>query len=327
MPILIHRPRRNRKTETIRKLVSETHLKKSDLVVPLFITEGINQHEPIHSMPGIFRFSLDLVLKEIDRLVSLGIYSFALFPKIDPSLKSLDGLEAINESGLVPRAVALIKKHFPHVCLFCDIALDPFTTHGHDGIVDASGFIDNDLSVQQLTRQALSYAQAGCDVLSPSDMMDGRILAIRTALEENGFSNTSILSYSAKYASSLYGPFRDAVGVNLAFGDKKTYQLDPANTKEAVKEARLDIQEGADMLLIKPASLYLDVISAIKKESLIPVGAYHVSGEYAMVMAAAKEGFLNPHAVFFETLLSIKRAGADFIFTYAADFVLEALES
>ncbi|NBO24145.1 MAG: porphobilinogen synthase, partial [Chlamydiae bacterium] len=227
---------------------------------------------------------------------------------------------------LIPKSIKKIKAEFPSITLFCDVALDPYTSHGHDGVVIKELKIDNDLTIEQLIKQSLCYAEAGCDVLAPSDMMDGRIKAIRLALEEHDFSETAILSYAAKYASSLYGPFRDAIKVELAFGNKKTYQMNPANAKEALLEARLDLEEGADMLMIKPASLYLDVIKEVKKTVPVPVAAYHVSGEYSMVLAAAEKNFIDPYAVFYETLLSIKRAGADFIFTYAYDFVLDQLD-
>lgn len=326
MLIQIKRPRRNRKLESLRKLIEETVLTKKDLVAPLFLTDGIHQKEKIEKMPHIFRFSLDQLLFEIERLVKKGILGFALFPQIDPSKKCPMGNEAFNPNGLIPKSIKKIKAEFPSITLFCDVALDPYTSHGHDGVVIKELKIDNDLTIEQLIKQSLCYAEAGCDVLAPSDMMDGRIKAIRLALEEHDFSETAILSYAAKYASSLYGPFRDAIKVELAFGNKKTYQMNPANAKEALLEARLDLEEGADMLMIKPASLYLDVIKEVKKTVPVPVAAYHVSGEYSMVLAAAEKNFIDPYAVFYETLLSIKRAGADFIFTYAYDFVLDQLD-
>ncbi len=327
MPIQLQRPRRNRKSTSIRKLVEETTLLKKDLVAPLFLLDGIKTKEKIEKMPGIHRFSVDELLFEIERLHKKGILGFALFPQIASQIKCLNGLEAINPQGLIPTAIREIKKNFPDITLFCDIALDPYTSHGHDGIINTASEIDNDKTIDLLVQQSLNYAEAGCDVLAPSDMMDGRIKAIRQALEQHQYFNTSILSYSAKYASSLYGPFRDAIKVNLAFGNKKTYQMNPANQNEALLEAMLDFDEGADMIMVKPASIYLDVISKIKEKILLPIAAYHVSGEYSMVLAAAKENFLDPYAVFYETLLSIKRAGADFIFTYAYDFAIEEIEN
>jgi porphobilinogen synthase len=326
MPILIKRPRRNRKSDSLRKLLEETSLQKKDLIAPLFILDGVNRLEKIDKMPNIFRFSLDKLLFEIDRLQKAGLKGFALFPQIDPGLKCPEGKIALDPNGLIPKAIKEIKKEFPEITLFCDIALDPYTSHGHDGVVNEKLEIDNDKTLEKLVLQSLLYAEAGCDVLAPSDMMDGRVKMIRQALEENQFHSTAILSYAAKYASALYSPFRDAIKVNLSFGNKKTYQMNPANKKEAVLEALLDVEEGADMLMVKPASLYLDVIAEIKSKTLLPIAAYHVSGEYAMVMAGAKENFVDPYAIFFETLLSIKRAGADFIFTYAYDFVLEELK-
>lgn len=327
MPTLIQRPRRNRKSESLRKLVEETTLAKKDLVVPLFLLDGQGIQEKIEKMPGIFRFSIDKALFEIERLHKKGVLGFAIFPQIQTNLKCEKGYESSNPDGLIPKAIKAIKKNFPDITLFCDIALDPYTIHGHDGILNKNQYVDNDQTIDQLIKQSLCYAEAGCDVLAPSDMMDGRIKRIRQALEENSFYETGILSYAAKYASSLYGPFRDAIKVNLSFGNKKSYQMNPANVKEALLEASLDYEEGADILMIKPASLYLDVISKIKEKSLIPVAAYHVSGEYSMVISGAHMNFIDPYAVFLETLLSIKRAGADIIFTYAYDFVLDQLKS
>lgn len=325
MNMLIQRTRRNRRSESLRKLTEETVLQKKDLIAPLFLVDGLSKKDPIGKMPGIHRFSLDQILYEIDRLNNKGIIGFALFPQIESSLKCLRGDESFNPNGLIPRAIREIKRQFPEITLFCDIALDPYTTHGHDGIVNEFQEIDNDSTVDQLVRQSLCYAEAGCDVLAPSDMMDGRVLKIRKALEENHFKYVGILSYAAKYASAFYGPFRDAIKVNLAFGNKKTYQMNPANQREALLEATIDFNEGADMLMVKPASLYLDVITKIKEKTPLPIAAYHVSGEYAMILAAAQMNFLDPHAAFYETLLSIKRAGANFIFSYAYDFVLDNL--
>jgi porphobilinogen synthase len=322
---IVKRPRRNRKSPAIRFLTQETTLQTNDLIVPFFIVEGKKQRIPILSMPGIQRLSIDLLVKEGELLHSQGIQAIALFPVIDPSLKDLSGAEAWNPNALIPRAIHTLKKELPSLCIINDIALDPFTTHGHDGVVNPQGEVDNDKTLDALVKQALCYAQAGTDIVAPSDMMDGRIKVIRKALDEEGFTQTSILSYAAKYASSFYGPFRNAIQTTLAFGDKKTYQLDPANKREAIKEALLDEEEGADMLLVKPGLPYLDIISAIKEKSSLPVGAYHVSGEYAMVMAAHEKGFINAEAVFLESLISLKRAGADFIFTYAAPQLLGLL--
>ncbi|MCB1115506.1 MAG: porphobilinogen synthase [Chlamydiia bacterium] len=319
------RPRRNRKSEAIRSLVRETTLQTTDLIVPFFIVEGSNQKIPIPSMPNICRLSIDLLLKECELLHAQGIQAIALFPVIDPSLKDPSGKEAWNPHSLIPKAVKALKAEIPSLCVINDVALDPFTSHGHDGIADPDGTIDNDLTIEALVKQALCYAEAGTDIVAPSDMMDGRVRAIRQALDAQGFSQTSILSYAAKYASAFYGPFRNAIQTTLAFGDKKTYQMDPANKKEAIKEALLDEEEGADLLLVKPGLPYLDIISAIKEKSSLPVGAYHVSGEYAMVMAAHSQGFLDAQQTFYESLTCIKRAGADFIFTYAAKEVLGLL--
>jgi porphobilinogen synthase len=314
---MLIRPRRNRKSATIRSLVAETNLHLNDLVIPFFIIEGKEKKEPIIQMPGIFRFTLDLLLKELQSIHAKGILAIALFPSIAKEKKDKEGSEALNSKGLIPTAVALIKKEIPSLCIITDIALDPFTSHGHDGLVSEQGEIENDKTIEVLVNQAVLHATAGVDIVAPSDMMDGRIGAIRKGLDLAGFSNTSILSYTAKYASSLYAPFRGALKVKLEFGDKKSYQMNPANVKEALLEAALDEKEGADMLMVKPASLYLDVISKIQERTLIPVGAYHVSGEYAMVALAHEHGLLNKHEVFYETLLAIKRAGASFIFTYA----------
>jgi len=317
---LLKRPRRNRKSPAIRSLCQETQLLPSDLVIPFFLIPGKGEKEPIHSLPGIERLSMDLIAKEAEKLHALGVQAIALFPQIDPSLKDDGGSEAYNPNGLIAQAIRFLKQELPSLALIADVALDPYTSHGHDGIAIGEE-IDNDATIEILIRQALVQAEAGIDIIAPSDMMDGRIGEIRRALDGEGFSGTSLLSYAAKYSSSLYYPFRDAIKTKLSFGDKKTYQLNPANKREAVMEAKLDEAEGADMLLVKPASLYLDVIADIKKETHLPVGAYHVSGEYAMVMAADKLGYLHAPDVFRETLLSIKRAGADFIFTYAYKFI------
>lgn len=319
------RPRRNRKSPAVRSLVQENSLQASDLIVPFFVLEGEKRKEPITSMPLINRLSVDLVLKEAELLHAQGIPAIALFPVIDPKLRDNQGSEAWNPHSLIPRSIQRLKQEIPSLCVISDIALDPFTSHGHDGIVNSQGVIDNDTTLDVLVRQAICYASAGCDIVAPSDMMDGRIKAIRQALDQEGCKDTSILSYTAKYASAFYGPFRTALQTSLAFGDKRTYQMDPANRKEAIREALLDEEEGADMLLVKPGLPYLDIIFAIKEKSSLPVGAYHVSGEYAMIMAAQEKGFLDAQATFYESLLCLKRAGADFIFTYAASQVLSLL--
>lgn len=319
------RLRRNRKSEAIRKMVQETRLSPHDLVAPLFLIEGEKLKVGIESMPGVSRLSVDLALKQAKEFHDRGVQSLALFPVIDPSLKSLDGKEGWNPESLIARAVKEIKFALPTMCVITDVALDPFSTHGHDGLVNEKGEILNDPTIECLIQMALMQARAGADFVAPSDMMDGRIGAIREALDEEGFENVGILAYSAKYASSLYSPFRDALNVSLKFGDKKTYQMDPANIREALFEAALDEEEGADILMVKPATLYLDVIANLKAQTKRPIAAYHVSGEYAMVMAAEKAGFLDSQKVFYETLLSIKRAGADLIFTYAIDSVLKQM--
>ncbi len=319
------RPRRNRRSPAIRGMVQETELNAADLIAPFFVIEGENIEEPIVSMPGVSRYSIDLLLEKIGHLCAKGIQAIALFPVLEVSLRNLDGNEAWNEEGLIPRAIEQIKAQFPHLCIISDIALDPYTSHGHDGILNEKGEIANDATIERLCKMALLHAQAGVDFVAPSDMMDGRVKALREALDANGFEHTGILAYSAKYASALYGPFRDAMQVSLQFGDKKTYQMDPANSREALREALLDEKEGADILMVKPALYYLDVIAKLREQTHLPIAAYHVSGEYAMVMAAAKAGYLDASKVFYEALLSIKRAGADLIFTYAIDAVIDQL--
>lgn len=322
---LTTRLRRNRQTEAIRSLVKETRLTPSDLIHPFFILEGIQTRTPIASMPGVERLSLDLLLCQAKHLHEQGIQGIALFPTIAKALKTDRGDEAWNPKGLIPQAIRAIKKALPSLCIIADIALDPYTTHGHDGIASPSGEILNDETLECLSLMALTLAEAGADFVAPSDMMDGRVGAIRKTLDGSGFIRTGILSYSIKYASSLYTPFRDALQSHLAFGDKKTYQMDPANQREALLEAQLDEEEGADILMVKPATLYLDVISKLREKTNRPIAAYHVSGEYAMVMAAHEKGYLSAEKVFYETLLSIKRAGADMIFTYAGPIVLPLL--
>lgn len=319
------RLRRNRKSEAIRNMVQETHLNLSDLIAPIFVIEGKKAGVPILSMPGIERLSVDLAVKEAEELYDRGIRSIALFPVIDPYLKTPGAEEAWNPDGLLARAIYEMKSALPELCIIADVALDPFSSHGHDGLASDKGEILNDRTVECLVKMSLMQARAGVDFVAPSDMMDGRVGAIRKALDEEGFEGVGIIAYSAKYASALYGPFRDALGVKLLFGDKRSYQMDPANCKEALFEAALDEKEGADILMVKPASLYLDVITKLKKQIKRPLAAYHVSGEYAMVLAAHQAGWLDAGKVFYETLLSIKRAGADLIFTYATKWVLPFL--
>ena len=313
------RMRRNRKNDWTRRLVRENQLSVDDLIYPMFVTEGENHREDIKSMSGISRFSTDLLIKEVEKVAKLGIPAIALFPVVPVEKKSLDGAEAYNPDNLVSRTVKLLKEAVPEVGIICDVALDPYTTHGHDGLINDAGEILNDETVEVLVRQALSQAEAGVDIVAPSDMMDGRVGAIRTYLDENDFINTSILAYSAKYASSFYGPFRDAVGSSSAFkGDKKTYQMDPANSDEAIREVELDIQEGADMVMVKPGLPYLDIIHRVKETFTVPTFAYHVSGEYAMLKSAAENGWLDYEKTALETMMSFKRAGADGVLTYSA---------
>ena len=324
---LTYRPRRLRRTANIRRMVSETTLAVSDLIYPMFVMEGSQSYEQVSSMPGCYRYSLDILLKEVQEVAELGIPAIALFPAIDPSKKDHAGTEAYNPNALVQQTVASIKKAFPELLVFTDVALDPFTTHGHDGILSDDGVILNDETVAVLQKMAVSQAEAGADFVAPSDMMDGRIGAIRQALDSNGFEQVGILAYSAKYASAYYGPFRDALGSAPKSGDKKTYQMDPANSREALKEVELDILEGADMVMVKPALAYLDVISLIKANTTLPVAAYNVSGEYAMIKAAGQMGWIDEDKVVLETLLSMKRAGADIILTYFARQVAKQLHN
>ncbi len=318
-----YRPRRMRRDDWSRRLVQENHLRVDDLIYPVFLLPGSNQTQAVNSMPGIERMSLDRLFHVAEECVALGIPVMALFPVIDASLKTNDGAEAFNPKGLVPSAVMELKKRFPTLGIMTDIALDPYTSHGQDGVLDEQQRILNDETVAILMKQALCHAQAGVDMVAPSDMMDGRIGAIRTALENQGLIHTRIMAYAAKYASSFYGPFRDAVGSasNLGKADKKTYQMDPANGDEAIREVGLDISEGADLVMVKPGMPYLDIVYRIKEAFGYPTYAYQVSGEYAMIKAAAQNGWLNHDAVMMESLLGFKRAGADGILTY---FALEA---
>jgi len=322
-PFPLGRPRRLRRDSFTRNLVRENSLTAHDLIYPVFVTDGQRQRVPIASMPGVERLSLDLLLPVAEECVKLGIPVMALFPVIDLALKTPDGREAMNPEGLVPRVVRELKKRFPELGVMTDVALDPFTSHGQDGLLDDTGYILNDETVAVLTEQALTQAEAGVDIVAPSDMMDGRIGAIRTALEGRRLIHTRIMAYSAKYASAFYGPFRDAVGSagNLGKADKKVYQMDPGNTDEALREVALDIAEGADMVMVKPGMPYLDVVRRVKDEFKVPTFAYQVSGEYAMLKAAAQNGWLDHDAVMLESLLSFKRAGADGVLTY---FAIEA---
>jgi len=314
------RMRRMRRDEFSRRLMREARLSTDDLIYPMFVREGQHQREAVASMPGIERVSIDELLKEAEELVQLGIPALALFPVIAKEKKSLDAVEAHNPEGLVQRAVRALKNRFPELGVITDVALDPYTTHGQDGIIDASGYVLNDESLGVLVRQTLSHAQAGADMVAPSDMMDGRVSAIRAELEKNGFKNTRILAYSAKYASSLYAPFRDALGsaTNLGKGNKHTYQMDPANSDEALREVALDLEEGADMVMVKPGLPNLDIVRRVKDEFGAPTCVYQVSGEYSMLMAAVQNGWLDEKNCVLETLLAIKRAGADAILTYFA---------
>ena len=315
-----NRPRRMRKDEFSRRLMREHHLRTDDLIYPVFVMEGHQKEEAIPSMPGIKRQSADLILETAKECFELGIPAIALFPVIDAKLKSEDAKEAYNPEGLIPKVVALLKKHIPQLGVITDVALDPYTSHGQDGLIDVSGYVLNDETVEVLIKQALCHAKAGADIVAPSDMMDGRIGKIREALEKEGFIHTKILAYSAKYASSFYGPFRDAVGSskNLGGSDKNSYQIDPANTDEALTEVELDINEGADMVMVKPGLPYLDIVYRVKTAFGVPTYAYQVSGEYAMLKAASQNGWLDEKAVVMESLLAFKRAGADGILSYYA---------
>ncbi len=319
------RLRRLRRDDFTRRLVRENALSVNDLIYPVFVLDGEKKREAVASMPGVERLSLDLLLPVAEQCVKLGIPVMALFPVIDSSLKTPDGREATNAKGLVPRVVKSLKQHFPNLGVMTDVALDPFTSHGQDGLLDDSGYIMNDPTVEVLVQQALTQADAGVDIVAPSDMMDGRIAAIRQALEAHGHIHTRIMAYSAKYASSFYGPFRDAVGsaANLGKSDKKVYQMDAGNSDEALREVAMDIAEGADMVMVKPGMPYLDIVRRVKDEFSMPTFVYQVSGEYAMLKAAAQNGWLDHDGVMMESLLAFKRAGADGILTY---FAIQAAE-
>ncbi len=318
--LLANRPRRMRKDEFSRRLMRENRLTANDLIYPVFVLEGENRTEAVPSMPGVQRQSIDVLLKTAEECVALGIPAIAIFPVIPQEGKSLMAKEAYNSNGLVPRTVKALKEAFPMLGVITDVALDPYTTHGQDGLIDDDGYVLNDETVDVLVKQALCHAKAGADIVAPSDMMDGRIGAIRDALEKEEYIYTRILAYSAKYASAFYGPFRDAVGSssNLGKGNKNTYQMDPANTDEAIKEVLLDLQEGADMVMVKPGMPYLDIVRRVKQEFGVPTFAYQVSGEYAMLKAASQNGWLDEQACVMESLLGFKRAGADAVLTYFA---------
>jgi porphobilinogen synthase len=322
------RMRRMRRNAFSRKLMRENVLTPSDLIYPVFVLDGKKQREAVSSMPGVERLSVDLLLAVAEDCVALGIPAMALFPVIDPVLKTPDGKEALNPDGLLPRALRELKKHFPELGLMSDVALDPYTSHGQDGLINADGFVLNDETCAVLVQQALVQAQAGVDIVAPSDMMDGRIGAIRAALETHGHNYTRIMAYSAKYASAFYGPFRDAVGsaANLGKADKTSYQMDPANSDEALREVALDIAEGADMVMVKPGMPYLDVLQRVKDTFQMPTFAYQVSGEYAMIKAAAQNGWLNHDEAMMEAMLAFKRAGADGVLSYFARDIARLLK-
>lgn len=320
---LPRRLRRNRKSQAVRSLLEETHLRPQHLVAPLFVVDGHNQRQPVSSMPGVYRLSIDQMLKEATELYNLGIRAVDLFAYVPQEKKDRFGSEALRPDNLISTAIRTLKQEIPELCLMIDVALDPYTDHGHDGILSTQGEILNDASVEALGKMSLLAAEAGADVIAPSDMMDGRVAYIRELLDDAGFINVSILSYAVKFVSAFYGPFRDALQSAPRTGDKKTYQVNPANCREALLECLLDEEEGADMLLIKPALPYLDVIAKARQQTHIPIGAYHVSGEYAMVMAAAQNGWINGPQAMLESLISIKRSGADFIFTYASKMFAE----
>lgn len=315
---LVQRPRRLRRTDALRRMVQETHLTANDLIYPLFVMEGENQKVEVSSMPGSYRYTLDLLLKEVNEAWELGIPAIALFPLVAEEKKDNAGTESYNPDGLIQRSVRAIKQAIPDIMIITDIALDPFSSKGHDGIVRDEGEILNDETVEVLVKQALSHAEAGADIVAPSDMMDGRIGAIRQGLDEAGYIEVGILAYTAKYASAYYGPFRDALDSAPKFGDKKTYQMNPANAREALTELALDESEGADIVMVKPALAYLDIIHLLRSATDLPVAAYNVSGEYAMIKAAGQMGWIDEKKVMLETLTSIKRAGADLILTYFA---------
>lgn len=318
---MLQRPRRNRKSAIIRDMIQETHLSSSNLIFPLFIIEGNNQKKEVESMPGIFRYSIDNLLREVDSCMNIGLRAFDLFPAVEESLKDKYATESYKEGTLYLRAIEAVKKNFPEACIVTDVAMDPYSSDGHDGIVE-NGEILNDETLEILGKMALAHAHKGADIIAPSDMMDGRIGYIRNILDKNGFTNVSLMSYTAKYASAFYGPFRDALGSAPKKGDKKTYQMNPANSREALIEAQLDIEEGADFLMVKPGLPYLDIIKLLNDNFDLPIAAYNVSGEYAMLKAAIANGWLADSAIL-ETLLSFKRSGATSILTYHAKEVIQ----
>ena len=323
------RPRRMRRDPFSRAMMRENTITAADLIYPVFVLEGENQRQQVASMPGVERLSLDLLLQTAEECVKLGIPALALFPLVDQSVKTYDGIEATNPDGLVPRVIRALKKNFPELGVISDIALDPYTTHGQDGLPDDSGYIVNEKTIEMLVKQALTHAEAGVDIVAPSDMMDGRIGAIRTAFESKDLIHTRIMAYSAKYASAFYGPFRDAVGssANLGKADKNTYQMDPANSDEALREVALDLAEGADMVMVKPGMPYLDIVRRVKDEFKVPTFAYQVSGEYAMLKAAAINGWLDHDKVMMESMMAFKRAGADGVLTYFAMDIARKLKA
>jgi len=321
------RLRRNRRADWSRRLVRENALTADDLIWPIFVMDGERARSEVEAMPGVARLSIDLAVKAAEDAASIGLPAIALFPNTDPALRDEAASQAFNPGNLICRAVRAIKQAVPDIGIICDVALDPYTSHGHDGLLDEDGTVDNDRTLQVLITQALVQAEAGCDILAPSDMMDGRVGAIRAALEENGFTNTQILSYAAKYASAFYGPFRDAVGSSAQLrGDKRTYQMDPANGDEALREVALDVSEGADMVMVKPGIAYLDIVWRVKEAFKLPTLVYQTSGEYAMLVAAAERGWIDRDQVILESLLAFKRAGADAIFSYFAPEVARRLK-
>jgi porphobilinogen synthase len=324
---LVQRPRRNRRTDWTRRLVREHELTVNDLIWPLFVVAGDNRREPVAAMPGVDRLSVDLAVAAAEEAQNLGIPALALFPYTDPSLRDPEGREALNDDNLVCRAVRAIKRAVPQIGILTDVALDPYTSHGHDGLLRGEDIL-NDETVEVLVAQALNQARAGADVIAPSDMMDGRVGAIRAGLDEAGFDHVQIMSYAAKYASAFYGPFRDAIGTNATLkGDKRTYQMDPANSDEALREVALDLEEGADMIMVKPGLPYLDIIHRVKETFGAPTFAYQVSGEYAMIMAAANNGWIDGDRAMMESLIAFKRAGCDGVLTYFAQRVAQKLKA
>lgn len=325
MHMLTFRPRRNRKSAALRALVQENRLNVKDFIYPLFIKEGAQAALSNPSMPGVSIYCLESLIKEAYSAYLLGIPAVILFPIITKEKKSDLGSYALREDGVMPQAIYRLKQEIPDLCVICDVALDPYTTHGHDGIINDKGDVDNDLTVEKLQKISLIFAQAGVDMVAPSDMMDGRVGAIRSSLDQHKFIDVGILSYTAKYASAFYGPYRDTLNSHVAFGSKKSYQMNPANIREALWEATLDQKEGADILMVKPALPYLDIIAKLREKSSLPIAAFQVSGEYSMIMAAAERGWMNAQDAFYEALLSMKRAGADMIVTYAAKKMAEQM--